>query len=262
MTTDPYDDAWRPPGAAGQSTAGQSVAGQPTAGQSPPRDPPPTKPKWRLPPGRNLILGGVAGALATGLAFGLASRPQFVEPADRRPMQPVTPVPVEVLPPTPMAMPKPGGRLEVLPPDMARRAGESATIARAEVVEPGHADAAEAVGEVVVARAAEPVRPTSRPSFDCADARSRSEAMVCADPELAAADRRLGRAYARAIDAGVPARALRAEQDDWLAIREDAARRSPAAVASIYEQRTQELNELAAGEADYGAGYGPGDEID
>uniref|UniRef100_UPI0035AE25B3 lysozyme inhibitor LprI family protein n=1 Tax=Phenylobacterium sp. TaxID=1871053 RepID=UPI0035AE25B3 len=67
------------------------------------------------------------------------------------------------------------------------------------------------------------------------------------DPELAAADRRLARAYNRAVASGVPARALRAEQDDWLSIRDDAARRSPDAVASVYEQRIRELNDLAEG---------------
>jgi uncharacterized protein len=69
--------------------------------------------------------------------------------------------------------------------------------------------------------------------------------MVCADPELAAADRRLNRAYERAIQAGVPRRYLRAEQDDWLSIREQAARRSPRAVANIYDQRIAELNDMA-----------------
>jgi uncharacterized protein YecT (DUF1311 family) len=209
---------------------------------------PPVEPKPRRPPGRNLILGGVAGAVALGLVFGLVSRPQFAEPADRRPMQPVTPVPVEVLAPPPLPAPQAVGRLEVLPPDMARRANaEPVVVARAPLATDSD--------EFVIPEPA--ARPVARPSFDCADARSRSEAMVCDDPQLAAADRRLDRAYARAIDAGVPARMLRAEQDDWLEIREDAARRSPDAVASIYEQRTRELDDLAARNA-----YGPDDEID
>jgi uncharacterized protein len=103
----------------------------------------------------------------------------------------------------------------------------------------------------VVARApdpaplAEPRRERANPSFNCRYARSVSERMVCGDPELAAADRRLARAYDRAVAAGVPARGLRAEQDDWLSIRDDAARHSPDAVASVYEQRIRELNALA-----------------
>jgi len=42
----------------------------------------------------------------------------------------------------------------------------------------------------------------------------------------------------------MPARDLRDEQQDWLAIREDAARRSPFAVRRLYEQRIDELNAL------------------
>jgi uncharacterized protein len=70
--------------------------------------------------------------------------------------------------------------------------------------------------------------------------------MVCEDPGLARADRRLQRAYERALRTGsVPPRELRDDQRDWLAIREDAAHRSPAAVRSVYEQRIDELNALA-----------------
>lgn len=85
----------------------------------------------------------------------------------------------------------------------------------------------------------------ARPSVDCRDARSYGQRMVCEDPALAAADRRMNRAYARALAAGVPADELQAEQNDWLSIREDAARRSPDAVRSIYEQRIDDLRALA-----------------
>ena len=101
------------------------------------------------------------------------------------------------------------------------------------------------VEQPIVLRLVEPRPPRTRPSFDCRYAGSLSEEMVCADPQLAAADRRLAQAYDRAVAAGVPRRYLRAEQDDWLAIREQAARRSPGAVADIYEQRTAELNDMA-----------------
>lgn len=69
--------------------------------------------------------------------------------------------------------------------------------------------------------------------------------MVCDDPELARLDRRLDGAFEQAVASGVPYRSLRAEQDDWLSIREDAARQSPAAVASVYRQRIAELNALS-----------------
>ncbi len=68
--------------------------------------------------------------------------------------------------------------------------------------------------------------------------------MVCGDPQLAAADRRLNRAYREAIQAGVPERELRRAQDRWLGVREDAAS-DPAALAAEYEHRIRELQSFA-----------------
>ncbi|MCR5873756.1 hypothetical protein LRS10_05935 [Phenylobacterium sp. J426] len=85
----------------------------------------------------------------------------------------------------------------------------------------------------------------ARPSFDCRYAGTRAERMVCGDAELARLDRQLDRAFDRAVSSGIPYRALRAEQDDWLSIREQAARRSPEAVESIYRQRIAELDDLS-----------------
>ena len=69
--------------------------------------------------------------------------------------------------------------------------------------------------------------------------------MICDDPDLAAADRRLNDAYEQAIASGVPRRALRQEQDRWLSIRDEAAKDSPRAVAQAYAQRIAELLEIA-----------------
>lgn len=80
----------------------------------------------------------------------------------------------------------------------------------------------------------------------CADAGSRAEAVVCADPRLAAADRRLRQAYDRALDAGASPRRLDRQQGRWLAAREDAARDDPRAVAEVYEARIAELEDMAA----------------
>jgi len=84
------------------------------------------------------------------------------------------------------------------------------------------------------------------PSFDCRQARSRAERMVCADPRLAQADLRLDAAYRAALDAGVPAWRLERQQRRWLRAREDAAFEAPQAVAQVYEARIAELNDLAA----------------
>ena len=40
---------------------------------------------------------------------------------------------------------------------------------------------------------------------------------------------------------------LQAEQNNWMAIREEAARRSPRAVAALYDQRIEQLNAMARG---------------
>ena len=84
-----------------------------------------------------------------------------------------------------------------------------------------------------------------RPGFDCRDAGSLAEELVCADAVLSAADRQLGRAYDRALRAGVPADELAADQDDWMASREDAALRSPRALGRLYDQRIEALNAMA-----------------
>ncbi|MDB5462389.1 MAG: hypothetical protein JWP23_778 [Phenylobacterium sp.] len=78
-------------------------------------------------------------------------------------------------------------------------------------------------------------------SFDCRFARTPAQRMVCEDPELAAADRRLSQAYRAAVAAGAPEEDLRDEQQDWLSLREDAARRSRRALADVYEQRIGDL---------------------
>jgi uncharacterized protein len=93
---------------------------------------------------------------------------------------------------------------------------------------------------------AAPARPPIQPSFDCREARTPSQQMICSDPRLAEADRRMSRAYEAALAAGAQQEDLRSEQADWLSIREDAARRSKRAVMNIYEQRTEELEALAA----------------
>lgn len=92
---------------------------------------------------------------------------------------------------------------------------------------------------------AQPAPAPTRPSFDCQGAQTRAQQMICSDPRLAAADRRLSQAYAAALAASGSEDELRSEQADWLEIREDAARYSNRAVLNIYEQRTRELEALA-----------------
>jgi uncharacterized protein YecT (DUF1311 family) len=136
---------------------------------------------------------------------------------------------IEVNSPAPTPPVRPAGKLEVLPPDLARSATPPAAASAPVFAPPG----------------ATPVPPLAAVEPACAAARSRAAQMVCGDPDLAAADRALNQAYRRALRSGAAPEQLRQDQFDWLAIREDAARRSPQAVASIYEQRIDELNQIA-----------------
>lgn len=225
---------------------------------------------------RKTLLGGLAAAVAAGLLFGLWARPEFGDDGRaREPMKaapataeaPVAQVPIEVNAPVVTPPPQVDGPLEVLPQDLARAAEAARPVVRAPAARPpvqvARAPQGSPASAVVRAPPAQvavieppraipprpaPARVAERdvsPSFNCRYARSRSEQMVCGDSELATLDRRLNRAFDRAVGSGIPYRALRAEQDDWLSIREDAARRSPEAVASVYRQRIRELNGIA-----------------
>lgn len=215
------------------------------------------------PSTRNLMLGGVGAALALGLLFGALAKPEIKTPEGpaRAPMQPVPSaanLPIEVGAPPPEQVVQPAGKLEVLPPDLARQARAQAQ-AQAQLqaryqaaAAPPPTDSAAQIPAVSYV-APPPAAPAPRPraSFDCAAARPGAEQLVCSDSSLAAADRQLAQAYRRALQAGAPAGMLRDDQRDWMDIREDAARRGPRAVANIYDQRIQELNELA----EDGGGY-------
>lgn len=217
---------------------------------------PPEAPPWRRPK----VAAIVASACAVGLAFGLWAKPQFGDDGrSRQPMKPVSAQPLDgamqivVNPVKPAPATTTPSRLEVLPPDMVASAKASAEAIRTIAAPAVAAAAPEPAPRETVAldlpppRLAEAPRPAPvvRPSFDCRLARTRAEEMVCQDPSLAAADRRLARAFRRATEAGVPYAPLRGEQDDWISIREAAARRSPEAVASIYDQRIEELEAMA-----------------
>jgi len=157
-----------------------------------------------------------------------SERPVIASVASRRPAAPV--------PATPGADPV-GDTLARILRDLPSEPTETAASA---------SPAASASDRATVATAQAPSAPL-RASFDCRYPRSYAQRMVCGDPDLAAQDRRMSRAYVAALAAGVPQDQLRAEQSDWLSLREDAARRSPQALHSIYEQRINDLWALATG---------------
>lgn len=218
---------------------------------------PPTPDPPRRRPAKGLITAGVAMALVLGIVGGFAMKPRLndqalgkrvenhrVVPIPKEPsglnilvdrtvtavtQQPALPVtPVE--PQRPAPYPDPAVAAEPRPPGSAPRPQPP----RSPVV----------VGSIPERTPSAPT-PAARPRFNCAYARTQAEHLVCVDPQLAAADRRLARAYREAIDAGVPERVLRRQQDAWLAVREEAARAGPAAVFDVYSERTAELQGMA-----------------
>lgn len=89
---------------------------------------------------------------------------------------------------------------------------------------------------------------SARPSFNCRYARTRGERLICASPQLAAADRAMSSLYFSAIAEADPAtkRRIRASRDPFLRARD----RCPnaACVADIYDQRIDEIAAIASGQ--------------
>lgn len=225
MTTERPDIPW------GQAQDGGTYHGFSSA----PPDAPPVSPRrrvWRAPRALT-IAGGVIGAVAFGLALGFLAKPDLGHSTAGAPMHAVAPATgamnIEVNSPPPPPPARPAGKLEVLPPDLARGATPPTETSAPDYTPP----------------AATPVPSLAAVEPACAAARSRAAQMVCGDPDLAAADRTLNQAYRRALRSGAAPEQLRQDQRDWLAIREDAALRSPQAVASVYDQRIEELNQIA-----------------
>jgi uncharacterized protein YecT (DUF1311 family) len=226
----------------------------------------------RARPRRALLAGGVAGALALGVAFGLMMRPQLISanapakpsapaaaPASAAPAAAAAQVPISMrAPPKPEPIPRAPGKLQTLPPEMAAAARAQAQPPVLTIDPPAPSTS---VGAPAVAAAAAPASeepapaPRLRASFDCATARPGAEEMICSNATLAAADRQMARAYRRAMASGLDPYDLRQEQRDWVAIREDAARHSERALEDVYDQRIHELNEIA----DSAPGQGDGE---
>jgi uncharacterized protein YecT (DUF1311 family) len=218
-----------------------------------------------------LAIGGGA-AIILGAGAGLLIRPDLGgRDGDVAAAGPA--VPIEVNAPPPQAPPRSDGKLEVLPPGAAAAAAPPAYVpapapplpsVETEAPPPRYPSLGPAPSPPTpeIRQAPPPAAPAPGPAYaaraagPCARAVTPAEQMVCSDPELAAADRELNRAYRRALAAGAAPYALRSEQRDWLAIREDAARRSRRAVANIYDQRIDELNAMADDRRD------PGDDDD
>lgn len=87
----------------------------------------------------------------------------------------------------------------------------------------------------------------ARPSVDCANARSRSEQAVCADPGLASLDRAMAAEYSRALAASTPVQAatLRQTRERFLAYRDRCPNSS--CITDAYTGRIREIRDIMAG---------------
>lgn len=89
---------------------------------------------------------------------------------------------------------------------------------------------------------------TSNPSFDCRDARTRGELMVCSSDRLAELDREMAERYEEAIDdVGERGRfLLRSTRNNFLAYRDRC--RDEACVAQAYQGRMAEIRDIRRAE--------------
>lgn len=193
--------------------------------------PSPAPPRGPRRPGKGVIAAGLVVALVLGIAGGVAMKPKLNDQAlGIQKQHRVVPLPRE-----------PSGLGIVVD-----RAVTAVTQQPPLPVAPVEPQAPSPYPEPAVA--AEPLtqpKPSVRPAFDCRLARSTADRLVCVDPRLAAADRRMERAYQQALDAGVPEGVLRRQQEEWLDARDQAARDGPEALADIYGQRIAELQGMA-----------------
>ena len=223
-------------------------------------------PSSPLPPRRSLgdkrVIAGVVAASALGIAGGFFMKPGLGDQQPARqaavrkveiPREPeglgiiVTPAPepvTPVLPPAPRTAPDAGytpqpiPRITAPPPVRTSQAPAAPRIVNGAVMKP-YVEAVKRPAPVTRAS-----RTTTRPSFNCRYARTTSERMICVDPNLAAADRRLAQAYSQAVASGIPERVLRRQQDEWLGAREAAARYGPRDVERVYNARIAELEQM------------------
>lgn len=190
------------------------------------------------------LFAGIAVACVAGLAFGFVMKPRLSDETPKQVNRRVVEIPTEpgygidiVVAPRPAQAPLPVSTTPLPAPVYDRPDFPVARPALPRVIE-----------RPVAVEAPPPVRrvaSTERPSFNCRYARTVSEQMVCGDPGLADADRRMARAYSRAVRSGIPHQVLRRQQDVWLDAREQAAHDHPDAVAEVYEARIAELRDMA-----------------
>lgn len=158
---------------------------------------------------------------------------------------PATPAPAPAAPaPTPqVAAPAP-----VVPapaPVAAAPVPAPAPVAAAPMPAPVPAPAPVAMAAPAPAPAPAPQARRTAPSFNCAQARSVTEKLICADEELARADRELGALHQRAREASADPRAFqRASDAEWA--KREATCRDRECLRRWYAERREQLSAQAS----------------
>ena len=113
------------------------------------------------------------------------------------------------------------------------------------VVDQAIANVTAQTAAAVAVGAANETAKANLPSFDCDRVQKPNLKLVCSTPELAQADRQLAEAYRAALNRSQSPSAVRDSQRDWIR-RRDATPADPAALAQLYESRTEELRAVSA----------------
>ncbi|HUP67460.1 MAG TPA: hypothetical protein VM145_04520 [Sphingomicrobium sp.] len=90
-------------------------------------------------------------------------------------------------------------------------------------------------------------RATARPSFNCANARTRGEVAVCADSGLASLDRQMAGQFGRAMSGADPGQRALLERTRARFLRYRDQCRSDACIADAYRGRIREISDIAQG---------------
>ena len=95
--------------------------------------------------------------------------------------------------------------------------------------------------------AAPPQASYARPSFNCANARTRGEVAVCSDSGLASLDRQMASQFNRALSSAAPGERalLQRTRSRFLSYRDGC--RSDACIADAYRGRMREISDIMAG---------------
>lgn len=137
----------------------------------------------------------------------------------------------------------PSGSSAPLPPSNLESASFGPTVGPTEPAQAASDPPVQAMQPVessAIADAHPPSRRLSNPSFNCAEAVTRVEKMICGDVDLGYADRKMAVAFREALRASATPNDVRRAQATWRRDQRDACA-APSCVLNSYEARIQDL---------------------